>query len=152
MKKIDISDFLFHLLVPIILGGAIGFIFKDYTSYIDTLKRDIEVPKTVFPIVWSILYLIIGLWYHFFAKDSTDFDKTVYYLGLVVNLMFTPVLFYFNNIPPAFLIVVLLIIVNLYLFLKSIKKSKLGYLLLPYVVWLCFACILMIDLLVNNMP
>ena len=100
----------------------------------------------------NILYLIIGLWYHFFAKDSTDFDKTVYYLGLVVNLMFTPVLFYFNNIPLAFLIVVLLIIVNLYLFLKSIKKSKLGYLLLPYVVWLCFACILMIDLLVNNMP
>lgn len=150
MKKIDISDFLFHLLVPIILGSAIGFIFKDYTSYIDTLDKNIEVPKLVFPIVWSILYVLIGLWYHFFAKESSNSDKTLYYVGLILNFLFTPVLFYFENIPLASLIVIMLVVINIYLFLKSIKKTKFGYLLLPYLLWLGFASVLMIDLLVNN--
>lgn len=150
MKKIDISDLLFHALVPIILGSMIGFIFKDYTSYLEELDRTIVVPRIVFPVVWSILYLLIGIWYHFFSQTALKKDKIIYYVGLGINLLFTPVLFYFENIPLAFLIVIVLLIINIYLLFKSTKDSKKGYLLVPYILWLCFASVLMIDLLINN--
>lgn len=150
MKKIDISEFLFHALFPIIIGSTIGFMMKDYNSYLDELERSIEVPSIVFPIVWSILYLLIGVWYHFFATEASKKDKIIYYFGLFINFAFTPVLFYFHNIPLALVITIMLVVINVYLFFKSIKKSKTGYLLIPYILWLIFATILMFDLLINN--
>ena len=139
-----------HALFPIIIGSAIGFMLKDYNSYLEELNRSIKVPNIVFPIVWSILYLLIGIWYHFFEINASKNDKIIYYFGLLLNFMFSPVLFYFHNIPFAFLITILLLVINIYLLFKSVKQSKTGYLLLPYLLWLVFANILMIDLLVNN--
>ena len=145
MKKINISELLFHILFPVLLGGFVGLIFKDCTSFVETLERSIPLPKLVFPIVWSILYILIGLWYHFFVKTASLNDKFLYYFGLILNFLFTPILFYFENIVLALFIVICLIVLNLYLFFKSIKKTKTGYLLSPYVLWLCFAFVLMMD-------
>lgn len=150
MKKTNISELLFHILLPLLIGSFVGLVFKDYTSYIETLERRIPVPPIIFPIVWSILYILIGLWYHFYQKDATGKNKLLYYVALAINFLFTPVLFYFENIVLAFIIVIVLIVLNIYLFVDSIKKSKKGYLLIPYLLWLFFAFILMCDLLINN--
>jgi tryptophan-rich sensory protein len=149
MKKIDIGSFLFHLLTPILLGMAVGLIFNDF-DYIDSLNKTIDVPKIVFPIVWSVLYLLIGYWYHNYEKEATTRNKVIYYILLGLNFLFTPVLFYFHNIVLALIIVVVLLIGNVYLLIDSIKKGRYGYLLLPYILWLTFAGVLMVDLLINN--
>ena len=47
MKKLDISNKLFHILMPILLGTVVGIIFKDYNSYIETLERTIKVPAII---------------------------------------------------------------------------------------------------------
>ncbi len=150
MKKINISELLFHVLFPILIGGAIGLLFKDYTSYIESLDRLIKVPALLFPIVWSILYSLIGIWYHFYEKEAARNNKILYYVLLILNFLFTPVLFYFENIVLALIITILLFIGNLYLFINSLRHTKLAYLLLPYLLWLVFACVLMTDLLINN--
>lgn len=149
MKKIDIGSLLFHVLTPILLGMVIGIVFNN-TSYTDELNKTINVPSIVFPIVWSILYLLIGVWYHNYEKEAISRDKVIYYILLALNFLFTPVLFYFENIVLALIIVVILIIGNIYLLINSIRKGKYGYLLAPYVIWLMFAGILMVDLLINN--
>lgn len=149
MKKIDIGNLLFHVLTPILLGMAVGLIFNDF-EYVDSLNKTIDVPKIIFPIVWSILYLLIGIWYHNYEKEATSRNKVIYYILLGINFLFTPVLFYFHNIILALIIVVVLIIGNIYLLIDSIKKGKYGYLLLPYILWLIFAGVLMVDLLINN--
>ena len=120
MKKIDIGSFLFHLLTPILLGMAVGLIFNDF-DYIDSLNKTIDVPKIVFPIVWSVLYLLIGYWYHNYEKEATTRNKVIYYILLGLNFVFTPVLFYFHNIILALIIVVVLLIGNIYLLIDSIK-------------------------------
>lgn len=149
MKKIDIGSLLFHVLTPILLGMAVGLIFNDF-DYIDSLNKNIDVPKIIFPIVWSILYLLIGYWYHNYEKEATLRNKVIYYVLLGLNFLFTPVLFYFHNIVLALIIVIILIIGNVYLLIDSIKKGKYGYLLVPYILWLTFALVLMVDLLINN--
>lgn len=149
MKKIDISSLLFHILLPIIFGSAVGFIFND-SSFVDSLDKTIEVPKILFPIVWSILYLLIGIWYHNYSNTANPKQKVLYYVLLFLNFLFTPTLFYFKNITLALVIVVILLVGNIILFRDSIKKSKIGYLLIPYILWLFFAGVLMVDLFVNN--
>jgi tryptophan-rich sensory protein len=149
MKKIDIGSLLFHVLTPILLGMAVGLIFNDF-DYIDSLNKNIDVPKIIFPIVWSILYLLIGYWYHNYEKEAMLRNKVIYYVLLGLNFLFTPVLFYFHNIVLALIIVIILIIGNVYLLIDSIKKGKYGYLLVPYILWLTFALVLMVDLLINN--
>lgn len=148
MKKI--SDILFYVFTPLLIGTIIGLIFKDYTSYIQTLNRNIKVPSLIFPIAWSILYLVIGIWYYFYQKNATDKNKLLYYILLVLNYLFTPLLFYFKQITLSLILVLLLIIGNAYLFYDFLKKDKKSYILIPYLIWLCFAQILMIDLFINN--
>ena len=150
MKKNDISNKLFHILMPILLGTVVGIIFKDYNSYIETLERTYVVPPIVFPIVWSILYVLIGFWYNKFEADVDSKDKVIYYILLFVNYLFTPVLFYFKQITLALIVVVVLLIGNVYLFVKSLPNGKFSYLLIPYILWLMVALTLMLDLFINN--
>lgn len=150
MKTKEIGNKLFHILMPILLGTVVGIIFKDDMSYIETLERIIKVPTIVFPIVWSILYVLIGFWYDKFEEEATLKDKVIYYILLLFNLLFTPILFYFKQIVIALLIVVVLLIGNIYLFVKSYRLGKYSYLLIPYLLWLMVALTLMFDLLINN--
>lgn len=150
MKRIEIKDLVIDILIPLASGSIIGIIFKDYTSYIETLNRTIIVPPIVFPIVWGIFYILIGIWFYFFGMEANLRQKVIYYILLGVNLLFTPVLFYFKQISLALIVTLILLIGNLYLFFISIKKDKKGYILLPYLIWLVFANVLMIDLFVNN--
>lgn len=150
MKTKEIGNKLFHILMPILLGTVVGIIFKDDMSYIETLERIIKVPTIVFPIVWSILYVLIGFWYDKYEEEATLKDKVIYYILLLFNLLFTPILFYFKQIVIALLIVVVLLIGNIYLFVKSYRLGKYSYLLIPYLLWLMVALTLMFDLLINN--
>lgn len=150
MKTKEIGNKLFHILMPILLGIVVGIIFKDDMSYIETLERIIKVPTIVFPIVWSILYVLIGFWYDKYEEEATLKDKVIYYILLLFNLLFTPILFYFKQIVIALLIVVVLLIGNIYLFVKSYRLGKYSYLLIPYLLWLMVALTLMFDLLINN--
>ena len=152
MKKNKIFNLLFNVFTPLHLGMIISFMYRDNFSYIENLNRTIKVPSIVFPIVWSILYLLMGVFYHFLDKDyKGDKLKNVYWISLFINLMFTPILFGINSLILASIDVVLLLILVLYMFVITLKRKKIyGYFLLPYLVWSCVALTLMIDLLISN--
>jgi tryptophan-rich sensory protein len=82
--------------------------------------------------------------------EASTKQKIYYYALLGVNLLFTPVLFYFKNITFALVITLILLIGNSYLFITYLKKDKKSYILLPYLIWLVVANILMLDLFINN--
>ncbi len=150
MKHIEIKDLVIDILVPVASGTIVGIVFKDYTSSIESFERSIIVPPIVFPIVWSILYILMGIWYYFFRMEATTKQKIFYYVLLGINLLFTPVLFYFKNITLALVITLILLFGNTILFIDFAKKDKKSFILLPYLLWLLFANALMIDLFINN--
>ena len=43
---------------PLLLGLIVGVVLKEDFSYIESLPRTIKVPSIVFPIVWTILYIL----------------------------------------------------------------------------------------------
>ena len=151
--KNNIFKLAFNILIPLLLSFLVFLATKNDISYLETLNRKIVLPNMVYPIVWSVLYVLMGIWIYFYEKNHPDDKKTivVYWISIFVNLMFSFILFSFHQILLAFFDVIVLLIMIGYLFIKNLlQKEKYAYLLLPYIVWLCLATSLMVDLIVHN--
>lgn len=143
----------FYVLIPLLLSFCVYMATKNDISYLDSLNRKLVIPNLVFPIVWSVLYVLMGIWIFFYEKHHPEDKKVfvVYWVSLFINLIFSFLLFSFHQILLSFFDVVILLILIGYIFIKSIlNKDKFAYLLLPYILWLCLATTLMVDLLVHN--
>lgn len=153
MNKKKIFNLVFYLAIPLIFSGIISFVIRDDFSYLDTLNRKIVVPQVVFPIVWSILYIFMGLWAYFYSRDYPTDKRTmvIYWLSLVINLLFSPILFTMHQHLLATIDVAVLFFMILYLFIKTLnKKKKYAYYYVPYLLWLILAFSLMLDILLHN--
>lgn len=152
MKRKEIIKLVISILIPLVLGTIVGLVSQD-NDYIESLERHIIIPNWVFPVVWSILYILMGTWAYFYERDNEEDNLTIYlyYGSLIVNLLFSPILFLAKNLVLALVDVIILIGLVGYLFYKSfIVNKRISYLLIPYLVWLMFALILMIDLVSSN--
>ena len=58
----------FWLFFPIVVGGIIGFLTSNFMDYQTLIQPPLAPPSIVFPIAWSILYLLIGIAYFLFRK------------------------------------------------------------------------------------
>ncbi len=141
--KIQVKKLLICLAIPL-FAGALGTIFSGGTAGSQLLNQPaFSPPGWVFPVVWSILYLMMGYAsYHVLVSGSehTDLALFVYGAQLLVNILWPVVFFRFELRLTAFLILVLLgflILVTWSLFTTADKKA--GYLLIPYFLWVIFA-------------
>ena len=138
----------FPIFLPLILGTIIGLIINT-DSYATINKPILSPPSIVFPIVWSILYLIIGYSYYKSSR-SNDINK-VYYIQLIINLTLSIIFFNFK----LYFIAIIWIMVLIYFVIKMIKlfykdNKLLGYINIPYLIWLLFALYLTISVYLLN--
>lgn len=102
-------------------------------------------PGSVFPIVWSILYILMGISLYLVRESngSAEDKKKGYWLfgiQLVFNFLWTLVFFVFRFYTFAAVWLAALLIltaVNIYYFALVNKTS--AWLLVPYIIWLAFA-------------
>lgn len=148
----NIKNFVFNLFLPLLLAILVTFATKNDYSNVELLNRNIILPPIIFIVVWSILYILMGLFSYFYEKDNNNnFNICIYWISLLFNLLFTFILFTFKNYILAFIDTIILLIMIVYLFINSLlKKRKYAYLLLPYIIWLLCAFTLMLDIIVNN--
>ena len=143
---------LFYLFLPIIGGSLIGFITSKSIDYSNLIKPPLAPSKILFPIAWSIIYLLLGISYYLYKKENSD--KTidiVYYIGLIVNYLWTFIFFVFKlRLLAIFWIILLdiLVILLAILYYKYEKKSTL--LLIPYILWIIFATYLTTGIYILN--
>lgn len=136
------------IFVPIILGSIVGLIV-DTTSYSMVNKPSVSPPGVVFPIVWGILYLIMG--YSYYKSNRDDGTKKVYYAQLIVNLLWSFWFFSFKLYLFSSLWILLLIVLVIDMIVRFYQDKKvLGYINLPYLVWLIFAFYLSISVYLLN--
>jgi tryptophan-rich sensory protein len=144
---------IFYLFLPVVLGGIIGFIISDYIDYSNLTKPPLSPPKILFPIAWTIIYLLMGLSYYIFKKNEsyTFKEDLIYYTQLTVNLLWSVIFFIFKaRLLASIWIIILdiLVIYMIYLFLKKVKIS--AYLNIPYLFWIIFATYLTISIYILN--
>ncbi len=130
------------ILFPVILGGIVGLIISGSMDYKTLEKPFLSPPSIVFPIAWTILYVLMGVSYGL-LKDQNLIDKSInkiYISQLVVNLLWPIVFFVFNLRLLAFAIIVLLAILVGIMIYKFYSKNKIaGLLQIPYLLWTLFA-------------
>ncbi len=142
-----------YSLLPIIGGTIVGLITSGYMNYTDIVKPPLSPPGIVFPIVWTILYILMGTSYFITTKDNEsnkELDQ-IYLLQLLVNLLWPIIFFILRMYFTAFLWIILLIILVIVMIKELLKVNKLsGYLQIPYLIWLLFATYLNLGITLLN--
>ncbi len=142
----------FFIFFPLIIGGIVGFIIKDAIDYNQLVKPPLAPPSILFPIAWTIIYLLMGISYYILQKGKTN-SKTslVYYTQLFINALWSIFFFSFKwQLFSCFWIVLLdiFIILMIYLFQKQSKIA--AYLNIPYLLWCLFATYLTFGIYLLN--
>ena len=141
------KPYLKSIALPLAVGGLSAiFTMKGMPYYQMQEKPFFTPPDIVFPIVWTILYIFMGI-SAARVKQSNDPKKAkalkTYYLQLAVNFFWSVLFFGLHQYFLAFLWLLLLII----LVAKMIKKFAqidltAAKLQIPYLLWCCFAAVL----------
>ena len=151
MSKFKI--YLKSILIPLVLGGIVGFIISGSTDYNSLIQPELAPPAILFPIVWTILYFLMGLSYGIITIYS-DLDsdvKTIYYSQLIVNLIWPIIFFVMKNRLLALIWIILLLILIIIMIVKFIKKNKVASLIqIPYLLWTIFATYLNFSIYLLN--
>ena len=121
----------------------------------DLVKPDIYPPPAAFGIVWSILYVVMGLALAMITAarraPGRGIAIAVFAVQFVVNLAWTPLFFGAHQITGALLLIAvldMLVIITILLF-RKIRPLAAG-LLLPYLAWILFATLLNYEFLRAN--
>ena len=109
-----------------------------------TLNRPPLSPSgIVFPIAWSILYLLMAISLYIVSETkSLDIEKSylIYIAQLIVNSLWTLLFFGLKLRLFSFIWIILLIILVIIMIKNFYDKNKLsGLLQIPYLLWLIFA-------------
>lgn len=142
-----------YSLLPIVGGVLVGLIISGYMNYGDMVKPPLSPPSYIFPIVWTILYILMGISYFIATKDKEN-DKDlnqIYILQLLVNFFWPIIFFVLKMYFTAFLWIILLLILVIVMIKELLKNNKIsGYLQIPYLIWLLFATYLNIGIFLLN--
>lgn len=144
---------IFYLTLPLILGTAVGILTRNNVDYNTLIKPPLSPPGFLFPIIWTIIYILMGISYFLYKKNSYDnkLEGIVYYLQLLVNITW-PIIFFVYKLRFIAIIWILSLAILVYtlitLFLQKYKIS--AYLLIPYLIWCIFATYLNIGVYLLN--
>ena len=142
-----IKPYIISVAIALAVGGLAAFLTRgDMDIYKEIVLPPLAPPSILFPIVWSILYVIMGIGaamvYLERAKNENAVRDalSVYGINLILNFMWSIIFFKFRMFLLAFiwLIALLGVIIKMILDFKKIKPIS-GYLQIPYAVWVAFA-------------
>lgn len=151
MSKIKI--YAKSILIPVIIGGVIGLIISRSIDYNSLQKPPLSPPSILFPIVWTILYLLMGISYGIIDSKSLIELKTkiIYSLQLFVNANWSLIFFTLKWRLFAFIWIIILNILVIVMIIDFFKKNKTaGLLQIPYLLWIIFASYLNLGVYLLN--
>jgi tryptophan-rich sensory protein len=154
VEKIN-KEKLISLLIPLVLGMLSGIIsmggMKEFNSLI---KPILSPPGFLFPIVWTILYVLMGISSYLIYKEN-DYHSNcclkIYGINLFMNFLWTPIFFGLNLRLFALIWIILLDVVVIYMIICFYKvNKKAAYLQIPYFIWCLFATYLNLSIYLLN--
>lgn len=130
--------------IPLAAGGLSALISGGMESYSGMRQPPLSPPGWVFPVVWTVLYVLMGLAscrvYEKGEGARRRWALTAYGVQLALNFLWSPVFFRGQLYLTAFLILVVLWVAILITIRRfSRVEERAGDLLLPYLLWVTFA-------------
>lgn len=160
-----------YFIIPIItiaiclfMGYLAGISVKaDNFSWYNSLNRSpLNTPNIIFPIAWSILYLLMGISIaiiinKYIDEQDLEIKKNIknyiflFIIQFILNLFWTYIFFGLKSPLFGFIEIIILdilIIITIMKF-KTISKAA-SYILIPYILWCLFASYLTLHVLIFN--
>jgi translocator protein len=149
-KSFKLIPFIAALLIPISLGLIVSLLIPNMKSLYESLEKPFFAPPSmVFPIAWTILYILMGIAsYKVYIKKYENIDISsaifVYEIQLLLNILWPIIFFSFRLYGLAFIELLILFIFVILTTVRFYKKSgiKTALLLAPYILWLIYAGVL----------
>lgn len=151
MSKIKI--YTKSILIPVAVGLLIGAITSNSIGYNTLIKPVLAPPSILFPIVWTILYILMGVSYGILENKSlVDTEiNFIYYFQLLVNALWSIIFFTFEWRLFAFIWLLILILLIIMMIIKFYQRDKIaGLLQIPYLLWSLFASYLNLAIYLLN--
>ncbi|MBE6850498.1 MAG: tryptophan-rich sensory protein [Ruminococcus sp.] len=157
MKKIRVTELLLFIVGTELVGALSSLLSGNFSAVIDSLNKPPLVPPAIlFPIVWVILYALMGFsaYLVYVSEKNDDTRKSsliLYFVQLFVNFMWSIVFFRWKLINAAVAVIILLALLILIMIIRFRKSNPLaGYINIPYLIWVFFAAYLNIGFAVLN--
>jgi benzodiazapine receptor len=127
--------------------ALIGSLFTDTTGWYESIKPAITPPNFVFPIVWTILFILIGFSIYLSWTNADKNKKkslaVLFGINLILNILWSVFFFGMKNPSLSFADIILFWFSIIFLIKATWKISRLSaWLLLPYALWVSFAALL----------
>ncbi len=135
-----------------LIGGLATINFKE-PWYSQLIKPSFNPPDWIFAPVWTTLYLMmtVAIWFFWHSKKRNMNTVYIYFIHLIFNTTWSIIFFVFHNIFLALIILIILIVLIIILIVKFKRVNLLStYLMIPYLLWCCYALILNVNLLILN--
>ena len=155
MLKNKILSFILFALITYsasVIGSIATIEFKEpWYSLLN--KPTFNPPSWIFAPVWTILYLMmtIAIWNFWHSKDRDMNTVYIYFIHLIFNTTWSIVFFIFHKMFLALIVLLLLIFLIIVLMLRFRRVNMVSfYMMIPYLLWCCFALILNLNLILLN--
>ncbi len=153
MKKF--KAYAISILIALGVGGLSAWLTRGQMNvYSRLVQPPLAPPSWLFPVVWSILFILMGISaarIYLSGSYDTKSALTVYGLQLAVNFVWSLIFFNMQAYYLAFfwlLLLLALIIIMIYRFYQIDKIA--AYLQIPYLLWVTFAGYLTLAIAILN--
>lgn len=138
--------------VPLILflgivSGRVANSGYDNAWFAALTKPELMPPGATFGIVWTILYILLGLSIAIIlnARGARGRGLAVglFVLQMLLNFSWSPVFFGFHQVHTALFIILAMLVISVVVALLFMRiRPAAAYLMVPYIAWLIFASVL----------
>ncbi len=151
MKKFSFTDLTIFIVGTELVGAVAALISGSFSDFYKSLIRPpLSPPGFVFPIVWAVLYAIMGYSAYLIYRDEDHPIQRhnalwIFVIQLTVNFMWSIIFFRFKLLFTAVVAAVILAIMVAAMILSFKKVNRFAAILnLPYLAWCIFAVYLTI--------
>ncbi len=143
MKK-KVKSYVIGIAIPVAVGALAAFLTRNNMDLYDTIiKPALAPPGILFPIVWTILYVLMGIGSTMICHaEGTNKAQALFLYGLQLMVNFFWSILFFNKRAFFFsfiwLLLLWILIAAMILGFRKINKTA-AYLQIPYILWVTFA-------------
>jgi len=151
----NIKPYVISILIALAVGGLSAFLTNDNMMIYQQINQPpLSPPSFIFPLVWTILFILMGLSSAIVYIKSTSNSKKaliIYGIQLIINFLWSIIFFNLRIYLFAFIWLLLLWILIIIMIYEFYKVNKLAaYLQIPYLLWVTFAAYLNFMIFILN--
>jgi len=152
----NVKSYIISIVIALLIGGISAFLTSgNMNIYEELITPPLSPPGILFPIVWTILYVLMGISSALiYNENGNDKNKALLTYGISLFFNFTWSIIFFNmrNFFFAFIWIIFLFVSILQTIIEYFKINKIAaYLQIPYLLWVAFAGYLNLGIWILNL-